>query len=76
MPSLATSWSHKYEELFKDYGLNNDYVLPLNDMESAILKVKNLIEGDTNARIRAILEKKVPEIKDQTRNMWNVVWGV
>lgn len=76
VPSLATSWSHKYEELFKDYGLSNDYVLPLNDMESAILKVKNLIEGNTNAGIRAILEKKVPEIKDQTRDMWNVVWGV
>lgn len=74
VPSLATSWSHKYEELFKDYGLDGGYVLPLNDNSQALCKVKSLLERQENKRVRTIIEGKVPEVKAQTRDMWKVVW--
>lgn len=74
VPSLATSWSHKYEELFKDYGLDGRYILPLNDFDGAMSKVRVLLKSQENKRVRSIIESKVPEIKRQTREMWNVVW--
>jgi colanic acid/amylovoran biosynthesis protein len=75
VPSLATSWSHKYEELFKDYGLDGNYVLPLNDKEAALEKVKSLLEPQKNKEVRCLIERLVPEVKAQTREMWNVVWN-
>lgn len=75
VPSLATSWNHKYEELFRDYGLNN-YVLPINDEKMSVARVKELLDGKENERIRKQLNEKVPTIKEQTRRMWDCVWSL
>lgn len=75
VPSLATSWSHKYEELYKDYSLTN-YVLPLDDNEEAIKKVHELLEVEENRRIRNVLSEQVPLMKDKTREMWNLIWNL
>lgn len=75
VPSLATSWSHKYEELFKDYGLDASYVLPLSDIDIAQTKVNELLESHENKRVHSIIESKVPEVKTQTCDMWNLVWN-
>lgn len=74
VPSLATSWSHKYEELLKDYGLDSNYLLPLNDTNAALQKVRKLLEPQENHRVRTVIENKVPEIKTQTSEMWKTVW--
>lgn len=73
VPSLATSWSHKYEELFKDYNLDN-FVLPLDDTDAAIKKVKELLEESKNNQIREHLKLQIPLIKEKTRKMWKDVW--
>ena len=73
VPSLATSWSHKYSELFRDYGVD-DYVLPLNDNEAAVEKVKELLEEDKNKVIRNLLKDKKMVIQAEAREMWNYVW--
>ena len=75
IPCLATSWSHKYEELYRDYKLN-DCLLPLNNNMVAIEKIKNYIRKDINDNIRNHLALQVPMIKEQTRKMWDVVWDV
>lgn len=75
VPSLATSWSHKYEELFRDYGIT-DSVLPLDNLDKAQEKVDNLLDTHNNAEIRAKLYGAVPQIKAQTREMWKVVWNL
>ena len=75
VPSLATSWSHKYEELFHDYELNG-YVLPLDDNELAISRVRDLLENQENVRIREHLALQVPKIKAQTCKMWNYIWSL
>ena len=75
VPSLATSWSHKYAELFKDYGLDESYVLPLNDLESSLAKVRRLLDPQENMTVRSIILSKVPEIKAETHDMWEVVWA-
>lgn len=75
VPSLATSWSHKYEELFRDYGIT-DSVLPLDNLDKALAKVDSLLDKHNNAEIRAELNRSVPQIKAQTREMWKVVWNL
>jgi len=76
IPSLATSWSHKYEELFKDYGLDNDFVLPLQDNKATIKKVKDLLMEENNKRVRQIIERRIPRIKAQTHEMWDLIWSL
>ena len=75
VPSLATSWSHKYEELFCDYGIT-DSVLPLDNLDKALEKVDSLLDMHNNAEIRAKLNGSAPQIKAQTREMWKVVWNL
>ncbi len=74
VPSLATSWSHKYEELYKDYGLDN-YVLPLDNLDAAVYSVRVLLDENNNKRIREQLEGAVLKIKAQTMKMWEEVWN-
>ena len=75
VPSLATSWSHKYEELFRDYGIT-DSVLPLDNLDKAMEKVDCLLDKHNNAEIRVKLNGYVSQIKAQTREMWKVVWNL
>ena len=75
VPSLATSWSHKYEELFHDYGLDG-YVLPLDDIHKAVNKVNELLDEKENQRLRNHLAQQTPLIKAQTREMWDYVWSL
>lgn len=74
VPCLATSWSHKYSELFNDYGLS-DCVLPLDNNEKVIEKVSSFMEKNKNAEIRQHLSARVKMIKSQTTDMWNTVWN-
>lgn len=75
VPALATSWSHKYEELYRDYVLEG-YVLPLDNTDAAISRVKELLDKQENQRIRQHLAVEVPKIMTQTREMWEQVWGI
>lgn len=75
VPSLATSWSHKYEELYNDYQLHG-YVLPLNHIDAAVDKVKEILDEKENKRIRKHLSDQVPRIKNQTHEMWNLIWSL
>lgn len=75
VPSLATSWSHKYEELYHDYGLHG-YMLPLNDNDAAAIRVSELIGYMENNRIREYLALQIPKIKAQTHEMWKSVWSL
>ena len=73
VPSLATSWSHKYEELFRDYGLDG-FILPLDDIEKAASRVSELLDEKENMRLREHLAQQIPLIKAQTKEMWECVW--
>lgn len=75
VPALATSWSHKYEELYRDYGLEG-FILPIENQEMAIEKIMDLLDINENNRIRKHLEQQAPKIKEQTRKMWNDIWSI
>lgn len=74
VPCLATSWSHKYEALFNDYGQHN-CILPLNDNEECMSLIKKNLQRDVNSEIRIQLSKRIPYIKEETYKMWKKVWA-
>ena len=73
VPCLSTSWSHKYEELYKDYNLT-DCILPLSDNKKTIQIVSSYLNEDKNNEIRQHLKERLPYIQAKTKEMWNVVW--
>lgn len=74
VPCLATSWSHKYEELFKDYG-QKDCVLHLSDMDAIEKKVLESLTPEVNKKIRQSLKEALPAIKHKSEEMWNTVFS-
>ena len=75
VPCLATSWSHKYEALFNDYG-QHDCILPLDDDVKCMTMIEELLQTDMNSEIRSQLSERVPLIKEETRRMWEYVWSI
>lgn len=75
VPCLSTSWSHKYEELYKDYGLKS-MVLPLDDNEKALNVLDEYLNNENNMKIREVLSGNVPKVKYQTEMMWEEVWNL
>jgi colanic acid/amylovoran biosynthesis protein len=75
VPFLATSWSHKYEELFNDYK-QHDCVLPLDNFKIAIQMVNNLMDENKNLEIRKSLQEIKPQIQNETRKMWKEIWSL
>ena len=75
VPCLATSWSHKYEELFNDYK-QHGCVLPLDNINSAIQMVNNLMDENKNQEIRKSLQEIKPQIQNETRKMWKEIWSL
>lgn len=75
VPCLATSWSHKYKELFLDYGMD-DCVLNLSNKNSIISKVTDFLDKEKNQAIRKKLYAALPQIQKETEDMWNKVWSL
>ena len=75
VPCLATSWSHKYAELYKDYG-QEDCILPLDNLEQALKKVQEYMAKDKNAEVRQSLLKILPKIQADTHSMWEEIWSL
>lgn len=74
VPCLATSWSHKYKELFADYGLS-DCILPIDDNEKMLSMVEMYLGTDVNDAVRHQLKEVKPLIQQKAKYMWNIVWN-
>lgn len=75
VPSLATSWSHKYEELYRDYEVS-DSIMSLNNLNLAIEKLNECLDVVENNKKRDHLKKQLPKIQSQTRDMWEKIWNL
>jgi colanic acid/amylovoran biosynthesis protein len=74
VPCLATSWSHKYAELFKDYG-QSDCVLDLNNVVETMNKLKHCLSKEVHDTISDELKFAKIAIVEKNGKMWKIVWG-
>lgn len=75
VPCLSTSWSHKYEELYKDYNIT-DCVLPLDNIQETKQKVASFLNETKNNDVRQILLGQKSRIQQETREMWERIWNL
>jgi polysaccharide pyruvyl transferase WcaK-like protein len=73
-PSLSLGWSHKYEELFKDYGWD-DGILPLDQGPEIFReKLKSVVSMDL-AQIRQRLAAHSFQLRSETVEMWETIFA-
>lgn len=72
-PTIGTSWSHKYELLFQDYGCS-DMLLPstssLDEMQEAI---NIFVNSDARDDLVKRLELAAQRQKAEVREMWSLI---
>jgi colanic acid/amylovoran biosynthesis protein len=76
VPAVATGWSHKYTELFEDYGFPEG-VLSIDDEAGRIdAMMDRLVDAEANKEITAQLLQSSARLKSLSEEMWATVQSV
>ena len=70
VPCLATAWSHKYGQLFADFGVS-EYVLESSDAAAGIARLEALLKN--REAVRHTLEARRPVLAARTEELWSRV---
>ena len=73
VPVIGIGWSHKYEELFSEFGLSRfllGYEIPLENISSLIT---DLVDLNENIKYRKFISSRLKEIYVQNELMWTTV---
>lgn len=70
IPSLGTSWSHKYERLYEEYGVSNCLIQPDSSAEELSAQVELLLSGGASPD-----EGKIEHYKSLTSQMWQTIYN-
>lgn len=76
VPALATGWSHKYEMLFKEYGIPDGCLSVSIDPETLNKKIETITNDDSRKEIISQITKVSAIHKEQTEVMWQKVFSV
>jgi polysaccharide pyruvyl transferase WcaK-like protein len=69
IPAIATSWSHKYEELALEFCVP-DSVLRVLDASSTVESLKTMGDPIASAELRNRISMQSKRIKEDIRSMW------
>lgn len=76
IPSLATGWSHKYVELFRDYDFPEGVVAVDDAEDDVALKIDRLVDPNDNQSIGDRLLEHSKRLKALSESMWSEVFLV
>ena len=72
VPALATSWSHKYEALFEDYGQEH-CIVPVDGDIGQVQGLLGNLTGSERTEVVALIREKAQALEQRTRAMWREV---
>ncbi len=72
IPSFATSWSHKYVEILRFYGLE-DYLLKPENIDGSIDKIKTFLENPASYPMQKH-KQAAQKHKQLARQMWDEIF--
>lgn len=72
-PSIGTSWNHKYEAMFSDYGCPNLVIKPDAPSEEIRAKIDSILEPSENRELRLSLQSAAKRQKQKVESMWKDV---
>ncbi|GGE48900.1 hypothetical protein GCM10007276_27590 [Agaricicola taiwanensis] len=75
VPSLACGWSHKYQELLKDYGCP-EFVIDMSAETDIDSRITSFFETALTAGARSRLKAASEHQRALSRAMWDKVFGV
>ncbi|HSU17097.1 polysaccharide pyruvyl transferase family protein [Longimicrobium sp.] len=73
VPSLATGWSHKYRELFEDFGCPECLCDAAAPVEATLERLDALLDGPGRERVAAGLAAGRADYVRRTTQMWALV---
>ena len=73
VPSLGTSWSHKYQTLFEEYGCPDFLITDLEDNRAISEKLNFLTSTTARKQIVGKIEKFSLVHKESAKDMWSIV---
>ena len=72
VPTLCTSWSHKYEELFGDFGLTKN-CLRVTEIEASLAKIDDVL---SNPCAYSASKEAIRQYHDDAIEMWNEIFSM
>ena len=73
VPSLGVGWSHKYDELYNDFGFKDFIITPEIAPETVQKKLELLINPESNNAYRKLIQKNLKPMKEENEVMWKRV---
>ena len=76
VPAVATGWSHKYTELFDDYGFPDGLLSIDNDAGRIDATMTRLVDAEHSKQIALQLFETSARLKCLSEEMWSAVQSV
>ena len=76
VPAVATGWSHKYTELFEDYGFAEGVLSVDDDWARTNLMLEKLVDVEASKAVSAQILQQSTRLKKLSEEMWAAVLSV
>lgn len=73
VPVIALGWSHKYQGLMKDFGLDEQYINASFSKDELEGVIGRLFDPDRNSDLRNIIARSLYEMQKDNAAMWGAI---